>query len=88
MHELDDLVFASELRQCVLLFTFLKVLQSWEARDLEAISHGLVHRGVHCCQHAWTLWGEHRATPEVVRFGKIRTLEQSAQARTLIINHT
>lgn len=57
MHELDDLVFAPELRQCVLLFTFLKVLQSREARDLEAISHGLVYRGVHCCQHAWTLGG-------------------------------
>lgn len=55
VHELDDLVFISELRQRVLLLAFHKVLQAREAGDLEAISHRLVHGGVHCCQHAGTL---------------------------------
>ncbi len=48
MHELDDLVLASELRQRVLLLTFLKILKSWEARDLVAIADSLVHCGIHC----------------------------------------
>lgn len=55
VHELDDLVFISELWQRVLLLAFHKVFQTREAGDLEAISHRLVHGGVHCCQHAGTL---------------------------------
>lgn len=55
VHELDDLVFISELWQRVLLLAFHKVLQAREAGDLEAIPHRLVHGGVHCCQHAGTL---------------------------------
>lgn len=55
VHELDDLVFASELWQRVLLLTFLKILNSREARDLEPVPHSFVHCGIHCCQYTWTL---------------------------------
>lgn len=46
VHELDDLVFVPELRQRVFLLALLEIFQSWEAGDLEAVSHRLVHRGV------------------------------------------
>lgn len=55
VHELHDLVFTSELWQRVLLLALHKVFQAREAGDLEAISHPLVHGGIHCCQHARTL---------------------------------
>lgn len=55
LHELDDLVFVSELWQRILVLTFQEILNSWEARDLEAIPHSLVHCGIHSCQHTRTL---------------------------------
>lgn len=64
VHELDDLVFISELWQRVLLLAFHKVLQAREAGDLEAIPHRLVHGGVHCCQHAGTLEKYQTTNPE------------------------
>lgn len=55
VHELDDLVFAAELWQCVLLLALLEILNRWETRDLKTFPHGFVHCGIHCCQHTWTL---------------------------------
>lgn len=64
VHELDDLVFTPELRQRVLLLALLKVFQTREPGDLEAISHPLVHGGVHCCQHARTLEKQQTTNPK------------------------
>lgn len=57
VHELDDLVFASQMWQRILLLTFLEILHCWEAGDLEALPYSLVHRGIHCCQRTWALRG-------------------------------
>lgn len=64
VHELDDLVFTSELWQRVLLLAFHKVFQTGEAGDLVAISHRLVHGGVHCCQHTGTLEKHQTTNPK------------------------
>ena len=57
VHELDYLVFASEMWQRVFLFASLKILDCGETGDLEVVPHRLVHGGIHCCQDSWTLWG-------------------------------
>lgn len=58
VQELNDLLFGSEVWKGVHLFTVLKILNRGETRDLVAISYSLVHCGVDCCQHTWTLWME------------------------------
>lgn len=67
MHELDDLVFAPQLRQRVLLLTVHKILKSWETGDFEAIGRGLVHGGVHGSQNTRTLQTLQKANLKVVQ---------------------